>query len=373
MSRHLPNAETAQDQDDRARINAEAAAWHVRFENGEVDESDSAYLDWLAAAPEHRDAMARAQAVSYLFAGQAAAPEIVKMRRDALHRSARTAAGRWAVFRLGGKRWAAAGLAACAVALIVAPIAYQTASGPDPAETIVAAAQSYETGIAETRTVTLADNSRVSLDATTQIEVAYGPEARDIELLRGQAHFDVAHDPMRPFRVTAGDQTVIATGTAFNVEMVGDQVLVTLLEGEVVVRETAPSGGENTPEAPDVVAPERVPSITLSPGQQLSARRRADAAPSVPMVDETANLEKANAWRQGRVFLDGDSLGSAVARMNRYSRIRISVADDALEELRMSGVFNAGDTDAFIEAVESYFPVDAHRLSASSIELRARG
>ncbi len=372
MSGDVPSQKDSQEPSRLQRINAEAAAWYARFETGEADESASAYLDWLAASPDHRAAMERARATWEMFDGQSATPELVKMRRDALHRSAKTAAKRWAVFGAGPQRWAAAGIAACVLLLASAPILYQAVTGPDLPDPVIAQLQTYQTGIAETRTVTLADNSRVSLDATSQIDVVYGPEGRDITLLEGQAHFDVAHDPMRPFRVTAGDQTVIATGTAFNVEMVGDQVLVTLLEGEVVVREAGPDPAEAGPRRPGDAQAGPVLSTTLSPGQQLAAPLVATPEATAPVVDEAANLEKANAWRQGRVFLDGDSLGSAVARMNRYSRIRISVADEGLEELRISGAFNAGDTDAFIEAVEAYFEIDAHRLSASSIELRAR-
>ena len=71
-------------------------------------------------------------------------------------------------------------------------------------------------------------------------------------------------------------------------------------------------------------------------------------------------------------MLVDDPLSVAVARMNRYSQIRLVVADDSLDELGVSGVFNAGDTDAFVEALEAYFPVDARRVSASRIEIHPR-
>lgn len=341
----------------RRRINAEAAAWYLRFSNGEADETSPAYRHWLASAAEHAAAMARARSTWAFFGEQAVAPEIVKARRDALVRAEAAAARRWRpVFALPGwfvrRRGALA--AALAVLLIAAPAALwrMTAMSPERAE---AAATIYTTQIGETRVVTLADNSRVSLDAATRLAVRYAAGARDIELQQGQAHFHVAKDPGRPFRVTARDRTVIATGTAFNVELVGEEVLVTLLEGEVVVT------------AADAATQVLPPPVRLKPGQQLIASRSAP-----PEIDDRPNMAKTNAWREGKVFLEGDSLSAAAARMNRYSRIRLVVADAGLDGHRISGVFDAGDTDAFVEAVEAYFPVDARRISAATIALYPR-
>src|SRR3546814_1264895 len=77
----------------------------------------------------------------------------------------------------------------------------------------------YRTVLGERRVVTLADGSTVSLDAASEVRVAYSERARELALVRGQARFDVAHDPRRPFAVQARDQRVVATGTAFNVDL----------------------------------------------------------------------------------------------------------------------------------------------------------
>lgn len=352
-------AEKKEQNEERERINAEAAEWLLRIRNDENDASGKEYLDWLATSPAHEDAMKRARETWALFGDQATAPEVVKARRDALARAGKTTARRWrGLAGLGerlGARWRA-GIAAAFLALAVAPILIWTALD----ETVETAdAATYATDVAETRIVTLADNSRISLDADSTIEVRYTDEARDIALLKGQAHFDVAKNPARPFRVTAGDQTVVATGTSFNVELVGDEVLVTLIEGEVVVAEkdTVAQVRNTSVEAP----------VTLKPGQQLVASHVA------PRQVEKADIEKTNAWRHGKIMLEGDSLDAAVQRMNRYSRIRLEVGDDRLNAYRITGVFNAGDTDAFIEAIEAYYPVEARRLSASSIILYPRG
>ena len=355
-----PNETERQEQ--RRRINAEAAAWHLRFRNGTADEGSSDYLDWLAASPDHGVAMQRARSTWDVFGDHAAAPEVVKARRDALDRSGKFAAHRWAVFRTVPRPLRAMAAVVMLAAVMTPVFLFWQQADNRPANG-VAAVQVFETDIGETRIVTLSDNSRVSLDAFTRLRVRYTEDERDIELQRGQAHFDVVTDPTRPFRVTAGDQVVTATGTAFNVEMVGDDILVTLLDGEVVVTE-APTAQPVQASLP-VDAPQ--PARKLRPGQLLVA-----SASHEPRIVDEVNVQKTNAWRDGKVFLEGDSLSVAVARMNRYSRIKLSVADDSLEVLRISGVFNAGDTDAFVEAVEAYFEIDARRMTSSRIELHPR-
>ena len=365
---------TTIEREHRRRLNEEAAAWCIRIQNGDVSEDDAAYLDWVSATPDHAAAMRSAAALWAMFGEGATSPEIMKARRDALDQTGRTAARRWSAFRRSPRMPKLAAAAAAAV-LAATPAIIMTTGRQDSAtiaETVIAEAviaETYRTAIAETRVVTLADNSRVSLDALTVLSVNYTEQGRDIELIEGQAHFDVARDLSRPFRVTAGDQTVVATGTAFNVELVGDEVLVTLLEGEVVVTDNSVLRAPDRRAEQVSVDPASAPAapVKMRPGQLLVA-----SVQTAPRLVDDTNIEKTNAWRDGMVFLEGDSFSAAVARMNRYSRIELTVADHTLSDLRISGVFNAGDTDAFVEAVQAYFPIEARRVSASRIEFHPR-
>ncbi len=352
-----------------------ASRWFMKLRTGEIEADDAAYRAWLQADPAHAEALIAVQSSWAALGEHASAPEMVAARRDALARSTRAAASRW---RIGTSvtvprlAWASA-VAAGLVILLGVPALLMGPLAPDEtALERIAEPQLFETQIAETRVVTLADNSRISLDAATRLTADYTAAARRIELLQGQAHFDVAHDPLRPFTVRAGDQSVVATGTAFNVEIVDGEVVVTLLEGEVVVTDVQPALPER-PSGSDGLDPSATPEPTppepqvLRPGQQLVA-----SAASPARIRDDANLHKTTAWRRGDVMFEDDPLSIAVARMNRYSRIELQVMDDALDALRVSGVFDAGDTDAFVEAVEAYFPVDARRMSADRIELHAR-
>lgn len=321
-------------------VHEEAAGWLMRLHAAPDDVATfEAFEDWRDAAPEHRAAFDAVQDSWALFGDQAAAPELLALRRDALGRT-----GRRPGFNLG-RRGLVAGLAA----LVLAPLAVHgwRRLGPDARRTL-------RTGVGEQRTVTLSDGSRVSLDANTLVKVAYSPALRLAEVVEGRAHFEVAKDKARPMRVRAGRRTVTALGTAFTVEHEGERVVVTLVEGRVAVTETAPPRG--------IAAPAK----EMVPQQQLVF-----AADAAPRVHEAIDVERAMAWREGKLVFDDENLADAVARVNNYSRVKIVVEDAPARALKVSGIFNAGDTPAFVEAVQSYFPVEVS-TDQSTIQIRSR-
>jgi transmembrane sensor len=322
-------------------VHEEAARWLMRLGDASDDAAIfQAFEDWRDAAPEHRQAFEDVQASWALFGDQAAAPELLVLRRDALGR-----AGGIGRRRGLDRRAVAAGLAA----LAAGPLAIYGWRRLHPD-----ARQTLRTEVGEQRTVTLSDGSRVSLDANTLVKVAYSPALRLAEVVEGRAHFEVAKDKARPMKVRAGTRTVTALGTAFTVEHEGERVVVTLVEGRVAVTETAPARG---------VAP---PAKELAPQQQLVF-----AADATPLMHEAVDVERAMAWREGKLVFDDESLADAAARVNNYSRVKIVVEDAPARALKISGIFNAGDTPAFVEAVQSYFPVDVS-TGESTVQIRSR-
>jgi transmembrane sensor len=221
--------------------------------------------------------------------------------------------------------------------VVVVGLVYQWLDRPDD----------YATTFGERRVVTLADGSKVSLDSGSEVTVRFTRTARELHLLRGQARFDVAHDVEKPFSVVARDQKVIATGTAFNIDITQPKVLVTLIEGHVVVLdENAPAQGHTL----DRAAP-RPPSVELHAGQQLAALP--DKAPTVAPTD----VQQVVAWTNGQLVFDDQPLSDVVARVNHYTSTPIILADDKAGSLRISGSFNTGDVAGFLDLVTRYLPV----------------
>lgn len=70
-----------------------------------------------------------------------------------------------------------------------------------------------------TQLITLPDGSQVTLNENSQLSYAddFGKNTR-IVTLKGEAFFDVARDPQKPFIISANEATVEVLGTSFNVQ-----------------------------------------------------------------------------------------------------------------------------------------------------------
>jgi transmembrane sensor len=199
----------------------------------------------------------------------------------------------------------------------------------------------------------------VALDSSSEVRVQYSAHARELTLVRGQARFDVAHDVARPFSVSADGHDVIATGTSFNVDIFGHSLLVTLIEGRVVVSSA-------TPELELVKVDTPIPRITLDVGEQVVFSPK--APPSVAHV----NIGQATAWENGEVVSDNDTLATIVGRMNRYAQHALIIGDPETAQLRISGVFHTDDVEGFVSTIEAYLPVAAEKDSDGTTRLAHR-
>jgi len=313
-----------------------ASRWRQRMEAVAWSADDEAALEvWLQADERHASAFEAIGDVRAFFEGEAAAPELIALRRATLGRFQRQMASRFRPIGWGAHSRRA--MVACGVAAVLGSAALLP---------VVTSGHVYSTGLGERRAIILDDGSVLSLDAMTSVSVRYSDSERRLVLRRGQARFDVAHDPSKPFSVVARDRKVIATGTAFNIDMVSPEVRVTLLKGRVLV---VPAGRL-------AVNPQRRAErpIELHPGQALVAVSSRSGSVVAP-----ANLNEVTAWQEGQLFFEKEPLGEAVERVNRYTNRKIVVADAEAAALPISGAFNAGDVKTFLEALDGFLPVTA--------------
>ena len=318
---------------------AEAAAvWAMRLADGELAPGARRAFDaWIAADPLNSAAFEEVVGAWQTVDRYATSVPIMAMRRAALAHAHRAAPRRRA-----GLPPAWAGIAACLVAVVAAAVLWLW-TRPD----------SYQTGIGERRVVVLADGSRLSLDGDSVVQVRLTGDRRRLWLTKGRAKFDVAKDALRPFSVTAGDKIVVATGTQFSVERLGGTVRVILYEGHVaVLRDSgaAPAPVE-VPVAHAMLPAERVlrPGYELALAPASSLRGDGDGA-HLARIDPVGTL----GWESGLLVFSDEPLTTAVARVNRYLDHPLQLADDRTGELRISGVFHAGDIRAFADGLRVF-------------------
>lgn len=329
-------------EDAKRALMEEAAEWRMREAEGALSDDERATLEaWLDASEAHRATYARVEVAWNAVGDGASEPELVALRGEAFEIARRA----------GGSRWARAGLStrarmfSIAATLLIAIFAGSAWLYWTP--------RAYETGVGERRVVALEDGSRISLDAATEVRVRISGARRQLWLEHGRAKFDVARDPLRPFSVTAENRTVVAIGTSFSVELLNDEVRVVLYEGAVSVLESADDGASRPV---PISARQLDQPAVLTPGHELIAPADSGAVAQTAAVDPVRSLS----WEAGQLSFDNEPLPTAVARMNRYAAAPLSIGDPFVARLRVSGVFRAGDTSAFIEGVSAVLPVRAN-------------
>jgi len=324
--------------DDRASA---AATWFARLQGDDVSSQDRLdFQQWLSAdaanATAWNDMVGTWDSLSSLERD----PALAALRADALGATE----GRP---RHLNRR--ALGLAAASVATLVGGVIlgrrwFGEAKLPAPA----ADEPVFTTAVGERSTFRLADASVVTLSTDSAVRVNHWDKERRLTLLRGQAFFQVAKDPSRPFVVAAGDKQVTAVGTAFDVRMEPGKLSVTLVEGRVRIAGASPRGDRKV---------------------EMSAGSRFVAADPADWTISSVDTAKEAAWLQGRLVFDGEPLSAVIAEMNRFSDRKLAVADPALGATPVSGVFKTGQIDAFVAALKTYGRADVGRADDRRVEL----
>ena len=346
---------SASAQSRRHDIEASAAFWLVRLASHACTPEDrGAFEAWRRADPAHQDAYDRMSRGAGFVDRHVADPELQALA-ETVRRETAPPWHRRSLWR---------GTIAACIVLLAAPSLFfmlPDASEPEPVLAAAAPFERYETAIGERSTVTLADASILTLNTDSRVDVDYSARERRIVLLRGQALFEVQRDTERPFIVEAGDQRIMALGTAFDVRLDAiEGVQVTLLEGRVAIDPVDAALG------PDAVDEDGVrPAIVeLQPGEQfLSSAAEEDRVRTTAVADVTS-------WRSGRLVFRERPLAEAIAEMNRYSAQKLTLDnDERLHAMTVSGVFNTGRVSNFVTTLETMHPVAAERSAREELTL----
>jgi transmembrane sensor len=308
--------------DERRKARAEASAWVVRLHGQHRSLAlEAAFREWLAAAPEHARQFERVTDI------WDAGPQ-VPIGGVARARARRPLPA--------GRIWAATASMAAACLMAV----YFFAG--------IGSGTVYRNGIGPLRVVQLEDGTRISLDAQSAVRVAYSDTQRRVQLERGEAYFQVNHNPGWPFVVVAGQHQITDIGTAFMVRYGPARTAVTLLEGRVAVSSRAEpargAGGAGRQTS-------RLAAVILAPGQRLTF-----ATGRPPTLDQPAT-DDVTAWLRGEIMLDDTPLTGVVTTLNRYDATPLAVGDPRVASLRVSGIYHTGNNREFAVLLEQLYGI----------------
>lgn len=311
------------------RIFDEANDWLIRLDDPvsgpddpyhDVAGRNQAFLQWLGRSATHRRIFMDALQLESRILGMNATDiadiqRMIEARRAeesvtaAPEEHAATAAAVNHQDRSTSRRWAV-GFAIAAGCVAVALLGYYRATSP----------VTYVTLVGERTQQTLPDKSVIELNGNSQVEVLFSKAARKVQLVRGEAFFDVAHDPSRPFTVTTRDLSVEAIGTQFNVFENPYSVSVAVIRGRVR------GAGASFPQP-----------VELSEGQMATIY---DGKVDVTL---NGNVKDVTSWRSDRLEFHHARLVEVAEQLNLLNSIKIRVEGRVAQETRLSARFQHND------------------------------
>ncbi len=326
--------------DEHKKIAEEAHAWQVLISEGPLSPLEQVkFVSWIDASPEHRQAFERAKLLWAEMSSVRVAeldPALARpLLRERVIEAAKFTTVPAAYLRHPATGFAGVMLAALLV-FFLTPWGFEPVGAPSPAQ--------HRTGVAEVKEIKLGDGSTVALGAMTALSATLNEDQRSIELRQGEAMFDVAPDPDRPFTVVSGSVKAQAVGTSFLVSKGTDRVQIAVAEGIVDVapadpEQTLRANGSNTP-------------VRLNVGEQVTASTHAGLA-AVSEID----VGTLGAWRTGRLIYVDTPLSQVVADANRYTERRIIITDEGVADLTINAAFNSDNIDAMLTTLAEALPI----------------
>ena len=297
---------------------AQAREWHVLLHSGRATAADRAAASaWRCTSPAHEQAAMDVERLWALLgqlgeqpASEPAAAQVRSLRR---RRSLR-----WAV--------PLASAALLVLALWLPQGAWMSWNAD------------FATAAGEIRSVELEDGSILTLNGATALDWTISEGRREIRLYRGEADFQVAKDSTRPFFVEAGPARIRVTGTRFDVDYDGQDVVLAVTQGQVQA-----SDAQAQPLLVGASQQVRWSGERLQPLQALDARQQL-------------------AWQRGKLVFRAQPLSEVFTELERSQRQRVIFLDQSVRDLKVTGVFAHDDPQAVLRAIESNLPVRLVRL-----------
>lgn len=331
-------------------IEEQARAWVIRLDGESMDAQDyQQFRAWLAAGEQQRESFKRIAELWDVL--DTVMPELaeteIAVAAQQQDKPVKSSAFSWAY-----------GVAASLLIGISFLAVWQLTDNPQSYQS------NYVTKIGELETVSLPDGSGISLNTKTKTDVNFTDKARIVHLLEGEAHFEVAHNPDKPFVVYVADVAVKAVGTAFTVQLRADNTVeVTVTEGKVALSSfqhavvPAESPIEQLAAAKDLGS--------LVEGQHMLVKQNDVVLENLP----APRIEKKLSWRQGMLSFEEDRLEDVIKEVGRYTSTEIEITDPGMKDLLIDGYFPSGKIDILLATLEDSFDVKVDRLSDRSIKL----
>jgi transmembrane sensor len=224
--------------------------------------------------------------------------------------------------------------------------------------------QQYSTKTGEQASFNLPDGSLVHLNTNSLLTISFNGEYRQLNLIKGEALFDVAKDKSRPFSVTSGQQSFTALGTIFNVQKSDNHHLELIVtEGRVLIADSNESLPELAKKIANTSKHNQKNSIIVA-GEKTTIINKVQSPKSI--VSPQVLLQEL-AWQKGILIFDGESLKTALDEISRYTDVTFTIEDPSIAEKKVAGYFKAGDVETLLASISVNFELNYTKTNHNTV------
>jgi len=350
--------------DKRPDLVTEACAWIAQLETGDLTSEDlAAFREWMARSPAHQQEIRR---LAYLSRDVNILTEMAEPLKVAAARQRALMKKDILTSKWGHLRYMTASI--CVALLLVLGfffIAGRDSPSPDPVL--------ITTAVGSHRDVKLSDGTVLKLNTDSEVKIEYDADRRKVNLLKGEAFFQVTHNPDRPFIVYAGGKSVRAVGTAFVVRFLPKKFEVTVTEGQVELLNAAELTQDNRLDLPEMGSLEGAGAAPLISSLQLKAGESISYMDSVQTeaieIISQREIRRKLSWQEGLLDFSQTPLVDVIDDLSRYTSLKIEISDPELRDLKFGGIFRVDELQALFDALETTFDIKVEYLENDIVRL----
>ncbi|WP_339720190.1 FecR domain-containing protein [uncultured Paraglaciecola sp.] len=336
----------------KQEIHQQACEWISRFDRGLNEVENKAFSDWVNISSFHRES---------LFSVAQTWDELSVLNELSTLFPLRENPQRKTKLFSNSKTIGMAASLVFAVSCLGWLVNSQLMATVDDPSLVVLDA---ETLVGEQRILSLADGSVIHLNTDSLVSVDFSNSLRNVNLVRGEAHFEVAHDQKRPFIVKVAGNSVTAVGTAFNMQInSADQFELLVTDGKVLVK-------NKTDSIPNAIIEESLQPLEGTGELMIAGQKALISQQTIqPFTLTNEQVQNDLAWQQGMLVFHGEPLAEALQEISRYTSVHFTLADEQVRQQRVAGYFKAGDIQGLLFALENNFNIVYEKNDEQTIVL----
>jgi len=321
-----------------------------------INPTDESNADWqllVAALPEKVEIIEKASATIQQYRLQNTFyneenKDLTWQRIESTIERQGAAAGRKKIFGLPALTF----MRAAAAVLIVAAISFwMTTRNTAPKQ------YSFATAYGEIKTITLPDQSQVTLNGNSSISYAADWSKKTVRevWINGEGYFNVTHlnqdtthiKPSETFVVHCGDVNIEVLGTTFNVKARHGKTNVALITGKIRIDYTEAGTGNK--------------AVIMAPGDYLEY-----AAKKLLLTKKLAKPASVSTWRAKEISFTDATLKEIAETLQDNYGYTVNVKDSSLLSLKIEGDISVNNIADLLDVVSTTLnitieqPVDKH-------------